>query len=234
MSLADTIAGAAFIACWLAYAPLLARLNAGPGAINIDMMAVREAWLRRMLERENRIVDASLLGHQLNSASFFASTNLLLIAAAAGLLFGGGDALQGVAALSTDAAAPLWLTQVKIALVAFTLTKGFLDFIWAIRQLNYTSALFGAAPDRADIDHHESFVRAAAQVLSPAYAAFNAGVRTYYFGLAAAAWIISPWAMLAAVLGAFALLVHRQTKGEAAIGLREARRLFEAMQRRED
>lgn len=234
MSFADTLAGAVFIACWLAYAPLLARLNAGPGAINIDMVAVREAWLRRMLERENRMVDASLLGHQLNSASFFASTNLLLIAAAAGLLFGGGEALAGVGALRLGADAPHWLTQLKVALITITLTKGFLDFIWTIRQLNYTSALFGAAPDHADIDHHETFVRAAAQVLSPAYAAFNAGVRTYYFALAAAAWIISPWAMIAAVIGAFALLLQRQTNGEAAIGLREARRLLEAMQRRPD
>lgn len=234
MSFADSAAGAIFIACWLVYEPLLARLMGGKGAINADMIAVREAWLRRLVARDNRIADLNLLGHQLSSASFFASTNLLLIAAAAGLLFGGMGALAGVRGLSIVAAAPDWLMEVKLALIAVTLTNGLLDFIWAIRQLNYTLALFGAAPEHDDIDRHEAFVRATAMVLRPAYTAFNSGVRTYYFALAAAAWIISPWAMLAAVLAAFALLLHRQTRGDAAIGLREARRLFEAMQRRED
>jgi uncharacterized membrane protein len=234
MSLLDSIAGAVFIASWLAYEPLLQRMTGGRGAINIDMIAVREGWLRRMLARENRMVDAALLGQQLNSASFFASTNLLLIAAAAGLLFGGGGALAGVRGIGVAETASDWLIEVKIALVVVTLTKGFLDFIWAIRQMNYAAALFGAAPDHDDIDHHESFVRAGALVLTPAYAAFNSGVRTYYFALAAAAWIVSPWAMIAAVIAAVLLLLRRQTGSDAALGLRDARRLFEAMQRRPD
>ncbi len=234
MSPIDSAAGAIFIACWLAYEPLLARLNGGQGAINVDMLAVREAWLRRLVSRENRIADANLLGHQLSTASFFASTNLLLIAAAAGLLFGGAGALANIRGISIIDPAADWLIEVKIALVVVMLTKGFLDFIWAIRQMNYTLALFGAAPDHHDVARHEEFVRAAAHVLNPSYASFNSGVRTYYFALAAAAWILSPWAMIAAVLGAFWLLLRRQTRSESAIGIRAARRLLEEMQRRPD
>lgn len=234
MSLADSAAAAVFIACWLAYQPMVARMNGGQGAINVDMIAVREAWLRRLVARENRIADASLLGHQLSTASFFASTNLLIVVAAAGLLFGGVSALENIRGLRIIAPAPDWLIEVKIALVAVMLTKGFLDFIWAIRQMNYTLALFGAAPEHNDVDRHEDFVRATAAVLNPSYTAFNAGVRTYYFALAAAAWILSPWAMMAGVLAAVLLLMSRQTRSETAMGVRAARVLLEDMQRRPD
>lgn len=234
MSLTDIAAGAIFIACWLVYEPLLERLTGGRGAINIDLRAVREGWLRRMMARENRMMDASLLGHLANSASFFASTNLLVIAAAAGLLFGGEAMLGNLRGVSLSGLEPDWLIQIKIALVVITLTRGLLDFIWAIRQLNFCAALFGAAPEPSEIEHHEDYVRATAQVLSPAFHSFNKGVRTYYFALAAAIWLASPWAMTAAVLLTLTLLLRRQVSSEAAIGLRQARRVLEAMQRRED
>jgi uncharacterized membrane protein len=127
-----------------------------------------------------------------------------------------------------------WLIQTKIALVVITLTRGLLDFIWAIRQLNFCSALFGAAPEPSEIEHHEPYIRATAQVLSPAFSSFNKGVRAYYFALAAAIWLASPWAMAAAVTLTLILLLRRQVSSEAAIGLREARLVLEAMQRRED
>ncbi|MDX2274430.1 MAG: DUF599 family protein [Hyphomonadaceae bacterium] len=234
MSLVDIAAGAIFIACWIAYDPLLRQAGGGRGAIKVDMMAIREAWMRRLVARENRIADSNLIGHQLSTASFFASTNLLLIAAAAGLLFGGETTFNNLRALDIAAPASNWLLQVKIALVVATLTKGLLDFIWAIRQMNYLLALFGAAPERSEVEHHATFVRAITQVLNPAYASFNLGVRTYYFALAAATWILSPWAMIAASLGTFILLFRRQTSSEAAIGMREARRVLEASQRRDD
>lgn len=233
MNLIDVIAGASFIAAWLIYEPLLVRMTGGRGAINIDMRAVREGWLRAMMARENRMLDASLLGQQLNSASFFASTNLLVIAAVASLLFGGEAVLANVGGLAI-APAPAWLTEVKIALVAVVLSVGLLDFIWAIRQLNYCAALFGAAPEAGDVERRERYVVATLAVLDPAYAAFNRGVRAYYFALAGAAWIVSPWAMLAAVIAAFTLLLRRQISSEAAIGLRQARRVLEEMQRRRD
>jgi len=230
MGLIDIVAAAAFVICWIAYEPLLRRVSGGRGAINIDMKAVREGWLRRMIARENRMFDAALLGQQLNSASFFASTNLLVIAAVAGLLFGGEAVLANVGGLAI-ADAPVWLMQVKIALVAAVLSMGLLDFIWAIRQLNYCLALFGAAPEASDAERHERYIEATLSVLDPSYAAFNRGVRAYYFALAAAAWIVSPWAMLAGVVAAFALLMRRQTSSPAAFGLRQARALLEDMQR---
>lgn len=228
MTPVDIGAAILFALCWFAYEPILKRMSGSRGGINLDMAIVRETWIRRMLRRENRIVDANLLSHLLSSASFFASTNLLVIAAAAGALFGGEAVLGSLQGLAIAAAAPLWLMEVKIALVVVTLARGLLDFIWAIRQLNYCSALLGAAPELEDVARHDAFTKAMANVLHPAFSAFNKGVRAYYFALAAAAWIVNPWLMAAGVAAAFVLLLRRQVGSQAAGGVRAARVMFEA------
>ena len=142
MTLTDWLALALFLLCWLGYGPLLGLLARRSGSLNDDMMVVRRAWMMAMTHREVRIVDSQLMGHTINSGGFFASTNLLLIAAVAGILFGGEQALQGVAAVGE--AAPTRLLEAKLALVLVCLARGLLDFIWSIRQMNYALALIGA------------------------------------------------------------------------------------------
>ena len=83
-----------------------------------------------MAHREIRLVDSQLLGHSINSGGFFASTNLLLIAAVASVLFGGDQALQGVASIGE--AAPTRMLEAKLALVMACLARGLLDFIWSM------------------------------------------------------------------------------------------------------
>ena len=222
----DIAALALFVLCWLGYEPLRVRLaKGGSGSINLDMYPVREAWMRQFLARDNRIMDVNLLGHLLNSASFFASTNLLVIAAAAGVFFGGETVRANLQNLDLAAPASDWLIELKVGIVIVTLSRGLLDFVWAIRQLNYAMALLGAAPEATERDKHDAFVAAASDVLHPSFAAFNTGVRAYYFALAAAAWIISPWAMIAGVVATVAVLLRRQMHSQAARGIRAARDL---------
>jgi uncharacterized membrane protein len=228
MTLIDISAASLFFACWVLYEPVLKRLSARHGGINSDMGEVRAAWIRRLLKREVRIMDTNLLGHLLSSASFFASTNLLIIAAAAGLFFGGEAMLQNLDGVILVSAAPTWLIEVKIALVLVALSRGLLEFIWAIRQLNYCLALLGSAPEWTEPERHDDFAGAFADVLNPAFASFNKGVRAYYFALAAAAWIASPWAMAFGAAAASALLLRRQLASPAAHGVRAAKAIFEA------
>ena len=85
----DLAAAAFYLAVWIAYAPLIAWIGRRH-SINADMAAVRARWMRHMaLRRDGRLLDGQLVGHVLNSSSFFASSNLILIAATAGALFGG-------------------------------------------------------------------------------------------------------------------------------------------------
>jgi uncharacterized membrane protein len=83
-----------------------------------------------------------------------------------------------------------------------------------------------AAADAARLDL-SAWATAAAAVLNPALSSFNAGVRGYYFALAAGAWLAGPVPFLIATLGAVGLLVWRQTSSPASRAIHEVRLLVE-------
>ena len=216
-----------FGVCWLFYQPLLKLLSKRGGALNTDLAVIRGAWMRNMARRENRFMDGQLLSQALNSASFFASSNLLLIAAAAGALFNGDATFRHVSSLEVIQTSSRLLFEGQLGLVLLTLARGLLDFIWAIRQMNYTIAAIGAVPEASDdVDHHR-FGDLAARLLNPALSSFNAGVRGYYFALAAAAWLFGPIAFMAATVGAMGLLLYRQRRSPAALAIHDLRHALE-------
>ena len=225
MSLFDWIALVLFFTAWLGYGPILGLIARRSGSLNDDMLVVRQSWMTAMTHREMRLIDSQLMGHSINSASFFASTNLLLIAAVAGVLFGGENALKGFAAVGAESV-PTRLLEAKLALVLVCLTRGFLDFIWALRQMNYTLALIGSAPELHSKTDRKAFSEAAGQLLNPALSAFSQGVRGYYFALAAAAWLFGPLWLALGVVSSFGLLLYRQEASPAARAIRNARRLL--------
>ena len=222
----DWIALFLFFTAWLGYGPLLKLIARRSGSLNDDMLIVRDSWMTAMTHREMRLIDSQLMGHSINSASFFASTNLLLIAAVAGILFGGENALKGFAAVGAEAV-PMKILEAKLALVLICLARGFLDFIWSLRQMNYALALIGAAPEIHTETDRVAYGQAVAQVLNPALGGFSQGVRGYYFALAAAAWLFGPPWLALGVISAFGLLVWRQAGSPAARAVRTARRLLE-------
>ncbi|HEX6858921.1 MAG TPA: DUF599 family protein [Caulobacteraceae bacterium] len=227
MPLLDAAALAFFVVCWLFYEPLLKASFHG-SVLNTDMAVIRAGWMRRMMSREGRIMDGQLLGHTINSASFFASSNLLLIAAAAGALFGGDATFGSVSRLEIIRTSSRLLFEGQLALVLITLARGLLSFIWAIRQLNYLVGIIGAAPENAPPEFQKTFGDATAEVLNPALSSFNAGVRAYYFSLAAASWLFGAYAFIAATAGAVALLAWRQRRSKAADAIRRLRALLDS------
>jgi len=224
----DLAALALFIAAWLLYEPLLKLLARRGGAtINTDMTVIRGAWMRNMVGRENRFMDGQLLGQALNSASFFTSSNLILIAAIGGALFGGERTFRTASSLAVIQTSSRMLFELQLALVLACLARGLLDLIWAIRQLNYCIAAIGSVPVRVEDEHHHLYGDVAARLLNPALSSFNAGVRAYYFALAAAAWLFGAEAFVTATVGAVALLLWRQRRSPTAKAVADLRKLLE-------
>jgi len=225
----DIIALGVFAVAWLLYEPLITAFGKRRGGVlNTDMTVIRSAWMTQMTGREVRLMDGQLLGHALNSASFFASSNLLLIAASAGALFGGDSTFRSVSALEVVRTSSRLLFEMQLALVLIALARGLLDFIWSIRQLNYCLAAMGATPDPLPEADRPTYGAVLARLLNPALGAFNSGVRGYYFALAAAAWLFGPWSFMAATLGAIGLLLWRQRSSPAAVAIHDFRNLLEA------
>jgi uncharacterized membrane protein len=119
------------------------------------------------------------------------------------------------------------LFEFQLGLIVLTLARGLLAFIWSIRQVNYLLAAIGAAPDTEDPAFEAAYGDAAARLLNPALSSSNAGVRGYYFALAAAAWLFGPWSFMAATLGCVTLLVWRQRRSPAAAAVADLRRLLQ-------
>ena len=223
----DIAALGVFAVCWLFYQPLLSFFSRRGGpAINTDLNVVRAAWMRNMARRESHFLDGQLLGHALNSASFFASSNLILIAAAAGVLFGGQASFRNVSSLVVVKTTSRMLFDMQVGLILVTLARGLLDFIWGIRQLNYVLAALGAKPEDTK-GNDPAFGEIAGRLLNPALHSVNSGVRGYYFALAAAAWLFGPWTFIAATLGAVSLLMWRQRRSPAAKAIADLRALLE-------
>jgi uncharacterized membrane protein len=223
----DLIAVSLFVVVWMGYGRAVRRF--APQAINSGLSGLRVAWMRTMLRRDNRIVDSSLIGHVVHSASFFASTSLIVIGALLSLLSGVERLQPAIESLDFISQVPRTVFELKLVLPLLVLIDGFVKLTWSLRQLNYTIALVGAAPDRREVGASlEPLAAAIGVTMSAALSTFNAGIRAYYFAIAGVAWLIGPWAMMVTTVGLAVMLVWRQTASPAAVGFRRALAATEA------
>jgi uncharacterized membrane protein len=223
----DLLALVLFLACWMGLEPLTRHASRSSGLLNSNMSVVRVAWMRAMVMRDTRLVDGQLMGHVINSGSFFASSNLILIAAAAGAIFGGDHAWEAVASIPIVESSSRTLFEMKLGLVVLCLVRSLLDFIWSIRQMNYCLAAIGASPEQGTTEQRLAYADAVAAVLNPALSSFNTGVRGYYFALAAASWVMGAVPFALVTIGTVGLLVWRQGRSRSAKAIGRLRELVE-------
>lgn len=217
---ADGLALAVFAAAFLGYGPLLRRF--GTNTVNACLRPARHLWMARVLERDNRTMDSMMVGHIINSVTFFASTNAFLIAAILGMIGAVERVRDTVARLAFVAPGGSALLEIKLLLLVLVLIVGFFHLTHAARQGNYTIALLGGLPivPPAEPARAAALTEPVAEVMDNAIASFNAGIRGYYFAFAALAWLIGPYAMIAATVVVLAVLLHRQTLSATARALR--------------
>jgi uncharacterized membrane protein len=215
----DRAALCLFLLAWLGYGPAAQALRPRR-SMAIRMFEMRRAWMSSMLARENRITDASLIGNVVNSATFFASTTVVALAALLGMLGNLDSTHAAVQSLDFTAKSSRVLVEAKVLLLALVFAYGFLKLSWAVRQLNHCVALIGAAPLRPDAARGDAFADHAADALSLAVGSFDAGLRAYYFALAALAWLFGPGAFALATAGIVAMLLWRQFGSAASEAIR--------------
>lgn len=76
----DVVALAWFLLLWAGYNLAVDRILRRPVGLNQHMHLVRHSWMGALLKRDNRVIDALLMGHLIHSVSFFASTAMLALA----------------------------------------------------------------------------------------------------------------------------------------------------------
>ena len=189
----DIAALAVFFGIWIGYSSLLDGRWRRPDSINTQMIRVREAWMRGMLERGLRMMDAALIGHTIHSASFFASTTIILLAGLVGVL-GSAERIHAAALslVTPFGRGPQALFEIKVLLLIAVFVYAFFKFTWAIRQFNYFCGIVGSAPEFHGEPADPRLAPQMTVVLTHAIWQFNAGIRAHYFALAGLGWFLHP------------------------------------------
>jgi uncharacterized membrane protein len=183
----------------------------------------RLAWMERMIERENRIVDTTLVATMSNSVSFFAQTSIFILGGLIAVL-GAQERVREVIAdvpFAASGSAVLW--EAKIALLIVIFVFAFFKFTWSLRLFNYLLVLIGATPlfDRIGAGDAASAAQRTARMSNLAVNHFNVGIRAYYFGLAALAWFVHPLLFIAASAWVVLVLWRREFRSHTLAALKD-------------
>ncbi|MBN8980096.1 MAG: DUF599 family protein, partial [Rhizobiales bacterium] len=95
----DILAISFFFIAWTGYAITIERASLGSNSLNARMNIYREVWMRRLLDREMRMMDMQVMGSLQNGTAFFASTTLIAIGGALTLLRATEEAMNVLGAL---------------------------------------------------------------------------------------------------------------------------------------
>jgi len=206
----DWIALVVFFAGWGTYGYYSDHRTGRFGGLHASTERYRLEWGRRMVRRENRIVDSSLIGNLVQSVSFYASTTTYVIAGLIAVA-GTADRLVAVTAdLPFGHAAIRQVVEVKVILLAAIFIFAYFKFTWSLRQFNFLSILIGAAPNPdAPAEAFEQCAQKFALMNTLAGDDFNRGIRAYYFGFAAGTWFVSAYHFIAFTLVILIVLWRR-------------------------
>lgn len=219
----DIFALAFLLVTWVGYTIFADWRGKSVPNLHSQMDGFRREWMVRMIERDNRMVDVNVMRTLTRSSQFFASTTMLILGALIALMGYVQQALDVVSELPFTIQASQRLLEIKILLLVMIFAYAFFKFSWAIRQLGFSSTLVAAAPKQPkdNAEQHAPYINRIARITSYAGVNFNSGLRAYYFALAALAWFLHPWLMMAATGWVLYILYHREFASKTLRALAE-------------
>ena len=193
----DILAVGFFVIEWVVYGLTLEHTAYGRNSLSSRMHVYRELWVRRLLDREARMVDMQVLISLQTGTAFFASTSLLAIGGGLALLRATNDALAVLSKLPIDISPSPALWEMKCVGLILIFVYAFFKFAWSYRLFNYVAILVGAMPpaSQRDTPEAEAHVMRTARLFESAGQHFNRGQRAFFFALGYLGWFVSPWVL---------------------------------------
>src|SRR3954469_11977370 len=213
----DLVAVGWFVAAWTGYAILVEYVPLKRLSLNATMNTYREVWMRRMLDREMRMVDMQVMAALQNGTAFFASTSLFAIGGALTVLRSTDEMLNVVATLPIGIQMTRTLWEIKAIGLAVVFVYAFFKFAWSYRLFNYVVILLGAPPppNEKDTQEAETHVLRTARLFGAAGRHFNHGQRAFFFALGYLGWFVSPYVFMATTTAVVFVMWFRQFKSDA-------------------
>jgi uncharacterized membrane protein len=208
----DLAALAFFVAACVGYHAANELARAGKTSLNALMNDYRYSWMEQMVDRENRVVDTTILSALMNGTAFFASTSLLAIGGVLALLRSSDAVLPVFADLPFGQQTTVLMWELKAMGLAVIFVYAFFKFAWSYRLFNYMAIIVGAVPILRHDNREEALrvARQAAEMNVVAGKHFNRGQRAFFFSLAYLGWFVSPYLFIAATAGVLYVMWRRQ------------------------
>jgi len=213
----DILAVGFFVLEWTVYAVTLEHSAYGLDSLSARMHVYREKWIRRLLDREARMVDTQIMASLQNGTAFFASTSLLAVGAGLALLRSTSEALAVLGALPVDLSPSPALWEIKCVGLILIFIYAFFKFAWAYRLFNYVAILIGAMPpaQQRDTPEAEAHVLRTTRLFEAAGRHFNRGQRAFFFALGYLGWFVSPWVLFLTTAAVVIVTWRRQFASNA-------------------
>lgn len=207
-------------ALWSFYTQILGII--GKGSLNTQLHAVRLRWLHmhQSVARDQRVIDALMLGHISSSISYFGSATLIILAALVGTLVNINRVYIVTRELAFLAPMSADLFALNFALVALVLVLSLFAFTYALRKMAYVFAMLGGLDiDAAPTPDVSAMADQTARVLTEAVKSINSGIRGFYYAIAVIFLFAGPVACIVATVLITALLYYRQLYSPTAIAI---------------
>jgi uncharacterized membrane protein len=213
----DILAVGFFVLEWLVYSITLEHTAYGKDSLSGRMHGYREIWIRRLLDREARMVDMQVMASLQNGTAFFASTSLLAVGGSLALLRSTNEALGVLRALPIDIMPSPALWEIKCVGLILIFIYAFFKFSWSYRLFNYVAILLGAMPpaQQRDTPAAEAHVLRTSRLFEAAGRHFNRGQRAFFFALGYLGWFVSPWILFLSTAAVVIVTWRRQFASNA-------------------
>ncbi|MES9885534.1 MAG: DUF599 domain-containing protein, partial [Candidatus Sedimenticola sp. 6PFRAG1] len=179
------------------------------------MHRYRVEWMERMLVRDVRIADTTVISTLERGVAFFASTTLLILAGLITVLGSTEKAIDIISDIPFASQATTAEWEMKLLLLIAVFIYAFFKFTWGLRQYGFTSVMLGSTPmpseQMVDSARQAHAIRIA-NMMSLAANNFNSGLRSYYFSMAVLGWFINPWLFIVLSTGIVWVLYRREFK----------------------
>lgn len=190
--------GLALLFCsWLLIGWFTENPPAGRPSVSNLMIFYRREWMRQFVDRDPRIYDAQILTNLRQGTAFLTSASMLAVGGGLALI-GNAEQLTGVAAELTLVSAPTIVWEIKLIVMLFFVANAFLKFVWSHRLFGYAAVIMSAVPVDPSDPHCGPRADKAADIGITAARSYNRGLRSIYFGLAAAAWLGGAYTLMIA------------------------------------